>query len=45
VAKEFSKRCVRHNRIGVPGRDRIVLREGLQCGIARTLSLVSHQLS
>jgi hypothetical protein len=30
VAKEFSKRCVRHNEIGVLHCDCIVLREGLQ---------------
>jgi hypothetical protein len=35
VAKEFSKRCVRHNGIGVSRCECIVLREGLQCGFAR----------
>ena len=36
VAKEFSKRCVRHNEIGVLRRDCIVLREGLQCRVSHT---------
>ena len=34
VAKEFSKRCVRHNGIGVSRRDCIVLREAVQCGVS-----------
>ena len=35
MAKQFGKRCVRHNGIGVSRRDCIVLREGLQYGFAR----------
>ena len=34
VAKEFSKRCVRHNGIGVSRCDCIVLREAVQCGVS-----------
>ena len=34
VAKKFSKRCVRHNGIGVSRSECIVLRERPQCGVS-----------
>jgi len=36
MSKEFSKRCVCHNEIGVLHRDCIVLREGLQRRVSHT---------
>ena len=45
MAKEFSKRCVRHNGIGFPRRDCIALSEELQSGVSRARKKVSVQFS